>query len=357
MYPWDVLCIDETDDKKTIKKAYAQLIKKYRPDEDPEKFQEIHQAYQYALDLLRNGQQAVAHPSVTTAYPQSRVNKVIEEQQEVLNDAQMDPDNELIEEETFLDDSDHDSEVLLGNHILEQFHQMAFTDYLSKKKVENWSFINQYHEIQDLQLRDSLSKELFKRVAEYNFFQQKENKTLLLTQPMAREIADLLGWESQWQEFKETFPEEYVQHVFSLIDSNDPYKSSLKILLGRPACILLELIIVAVFITAVTNLHEYSSKLLVLLLVYVGFSLGASLSSLNLSAFQYLAGYRLYDKYLNQPQLKNKAIRSLAFHLTFIPFYLIPLVANEYVYWCQLFVTILVLMNFLLWLKYQQFLK
>ena len=49
MNPWKTLQIEPTEDKKAIKKAYAQLIKKHRPDEDPQKFQEIQEAYQMAL--------------------------------------------------------------------------------------------------------------------------------------------------------------------------------------------------------------------------------------------------------------------------------------------------------------------
>lgn len=44
-----ILEIDVTDDKKVIKKTYAELVKKYHPEEYPEKWQEIHEAYETAL--------------------------------------------------------------------------------------------------------------------------------------------------------------------------------------------------------------------------------------------------------------------------------------------------------------------
>ncbi|MBL4774359.1 MAG: DnaJ domain-containing protein [Alcanivoracaceae bacterium] len=52
-YPWDILEIDETDDKKAIKKAYAVLIKQYKPDDNPEKFKEIQEAYEYILNQMK----------------------------------------------------------------------------------------------------------------------------------------------------------------------------------------------------------------------------------------------------------------------------------------------------------------
>lgn len=48
--PWSVLGINETSDKKQIKKAYAVRLKKCRPDENPKAFQELHEAYQAALE-------------------------------------------------------------------------------------------------------------------------------------------------------------------------------------------------------------------------------------------------------------------------------------------------------------------
>ena len=47
---WDVLGIEPYSDKRTIKITYAKLLKKTRPDEDPEGFKALHDAYKEALD-------------------------------------------------------------------------------------------------------------------------------------------------------------------------------------------------------------------------------------------------------------------------------------------------------------------
>lgn len=44
-----ILEIDDTEDKKKIKRAYAALVKQYHPEEYPEKWQEIHEAYETAM--------------------------------------------------------------------------------------------------------------------------------------------------------------------------------------------------------------------------------------------------------------------------------------------------------------------
>ena len=49
MNAWELLGIEPTSDKKTIKRAYAILLKQYHPEENPEKFKQIQAAYQHCL--------------------------------------------------------------------------------------------------------------------------------------------------------------------------------------------------------------------------------------------------------------------------------------------------------------------
>lgn len=49
MNAWEILGIEPTSDKKTIKRAYAMLLKQYHPEENPEKFKQIQAAYQQCL--------------------------------------------------------------------------------------------------------------------------------------------------------------------------------------------------------------------------------------------------------------------------------------------------------------------
>lgn len=49
MNAWEILGIEPTSDKKTIKRAYAKLLKQYHPEENPEKFTQIQAAYQQCL--------------------------------------------------------------------------------------------------------------------------------------------------------------------------------------------------------------------------------------------------------------------------------------------------------------------
>jgi hypothetical protein len=53
-HPLDHLGLDENADERAVKRAYAGLLRRHRPDEDPDAFQSIHDAYRNALAWLRD---------------------------------------------------------------------------------------------------------------------------------------------------------------------------------------------------------------------------------------------------------------------------------------------------------------
>jgi hypothetical protein len=61
---WDILKIEKTDDKKAVKKAYFKLLKDNNPEEKPEEFQEIRQAYEAALMWIKREADKDADPAM-----------------------------------------------------------------------------------------------------------------------------------------------------------------------------------------------------------------------------------------------------------------------------------------------------
>lgn len=68
-FPWSVLEIAPTSDQRAIKKAYAKKLKRCRPDDNPDGFQELHKAYTDAQYLAKElaEEQALADVSIETA--------------------------------------------------------------------------------------------------------------------------------------------------------------------------------------------------------------------------------------------------------------------------------------------------
>lgn len=54
MNPWILLDLEDDADERAIKRQYARLLKVTRPDDDPESFQRLREAYEQALDWARN---------------------------------------------------------------------------------------------------------------------------------------------------------------------------------------------------------------------------------------------------------------------------------------------------------------
>ncbi|MBR4556452.1 MAG: hypothetical protein IKO15_03130 [Clostridiales bacterium] len=56
---WEILGIEPTDDVQAIKRAYSVLVHEVNPEDDPERFNELHDAYREALESAKNGTAAI----------------------------------------------------------------------------------------------------------------------------------------------------------------------------------------------------------------------------------------------------------------------------------------------------------
>ena len=81
---YQVLGISPTRDKKIIRKAYAGLIRKYHPEEHPEKWKEIHDAYTIAMQ--RADQEEV--PAVSISKPKNEEQRPQHEEQKPQHEEQ-----------------------------------------------------------------------------------------------------------------------------------------------------------------------------------------------------------------------------------------------------------------------------
>lgn len=96
MTPWELFDLESAVDARAIKRRYAQLLKQYRPDDDPLAFQRLRDAYEYALDWVGRDQDEVTpehaaergiatavedHPSLMRAGEQMELQSSTEEMQ------------------------------------------------------------------------------------------------------------------------------------------------------------------------------------------------------------------------------------------------------------------------------------
>lgn len=69
---WDMLGIEPTTDRRTIKRAYAEAVKSCHPEEHPEEFKRLYEAYQAALDSLSAGSRVQRDTLVGTLLPETQ---------------------------------------------------------------------------------------------------------------------------------------------------------------------------------------------------------------------------------------------------------------------------------------------
>lgn len=72
MNPFDRLGLPPTHDEREIKRAYARELKRCRPDEDPQGFQALHEAYSHCLALAQRADAGPPQQRFVAPVPQAR---------------------------------------------------------------------------------------------------------------------------------------------------------------------------------------------------------------------------------------------------------------------------------------------
>jgi len=198
-YPWNVLGIEETDDKKAIKKAYASLIKQYKPDEHPEKFQEIQEAYQEAKNLIQKKQ--------STRLKQSH---------KINNDNK----NSVVT-------INSEEQADLAQSILQKIDLVAHENPNSFN-INHWLFIKKFREIDDLVLKEETAQKAFKLVAEINLECIKNKIDLKIPMKIVKYMHKIFGWNHQLYTYMHIFPLDQIDFMYSQMDMDKPaYKIGL----------------------------------------------------------------------------------------------------------------------------------
>jgi uncharacterized RDD family membrane protein YckC len=265
---WEVLGITPRSDKKTIKIAYAKLLKQTRPDEDPEGFQRLHAAYKEAqswedyyyddepefdtdtasdqfvdpfeagnqqANELENSHEAlvltenvthseVALPPLNTTAEESLPKELvestlhspnnevyIEQPVKVLSDEELALLEDIREQEKILSDSWEVFREKVNNLVL---------DSKACNKVENWNFLSTMPAMKDLEFRKNAGDSLFEVVSELNEEALKK-KSLYIKRPVINHLNQLFQWDKLWQEYEYRYSESLLEGVFPYLEETE----------------------------------------------------------------------------------------------------------------------------------------
>ncbi|MBW5469123.1 tetratricopeptide repeat protein [Brevibacillus formosus] len=157
---WRILDIDPTEDISTIKKAYAKKLKLHHPEDDPEGYQQLREAYDLAIKMAKKGQRKPRMEPILVD-PSTPVEEEVDEEvptltiQRVLS---MDDVHEQL---------DRDDQVDSIDDFIEQV-QALYDDFPSRINPENWTRLLHSDLVWDIQKSRLVRDRLFDFLEEHH---------------------------------------------------------------------------------------------------------------------------------------------------------------------------------------------
>ncbi len=288
---WEILGIEPDSDPKKIKTAYAKLLKKTRPEDDPEGFTALHSAYKSALATAKRRSAAgQAHPVIEEHRPKSPIQKTDLPEADsavVLKPEQISPNSpkpvvevlaspESVEEQhgnentatpgakaaepeqqatTPVVDVLHAPQVPNGEvqaaspvaREQEVFQQPGYQQSLGKdlsliqayveelissprrcNKVDQWRYIETVPSMVDLYFRAQVSDWMFGVVSAANL-QALQKGDLHIRQPVLSYLDEFFQWENNWQQYERGYGEQRSSAIFKFTTSNQQNNPNLKL--------------------------------------------------------------------------------------------------------------------------------
>jgi uncharacterized RDD family membrane protein YckC len=246
---WEILGVEPWTDKKTIKSAYARRLKQTRPDDDPQGFRVLHDAYKQALalseeaiawevteDVPENVTVDFQPPAVAVTVPVA-VGLAAEQVEVHLSALSTEPDDLDNVSEVHLSppadvafesealrsvDAEHEQESLT-DHWDEDWDDL-FTRVNALFSVKNvgtdvtlWAFLESIPSLVDIEFRAGVSDRLFSMVSEANEISLR-NKSLFFKPPVLNYFNRLFAWDSKWQEYSQIFSKAQLDAVLPYLD-------------------------------------------------------------------------------------------------------------------------------------------
>lgn len=245
---WKQLKLEPTDDKRLIKRAYAKQLKQCKPDEKPEEFQALHEAYQRALSLAEYAQQEDQAKQQEAKQEEDRQEQVTNELKaeqegsekiELDFDLEAEPENQNDQEPAFnveLEDETEDEAVIVADiaHQQTQFNAYLddFVNYIQTQgkypKHKSWQVFLDSEFLDEPQLKQTTSYQIFDTVISLCTQERKEDEndfdsdTIYHLVPTIEEnlllaLSNHFNWLKQRIELEEIFDLNAVDYVLDLV--------------------------------------------------------------------------------------------------------------------------------------------
>jgi hypothetical protein len=163
---WEVLDIVQTTDLKQIRFAYASKLKNTRPDEKPSEFQQLHQAYKYALNHAKHVIFEQEQQESKNTQKADTNNISTESESQSSNKISLNDSNEAVQEA-------HEQEKYRlhveseYNKLIENFN-IVLNNQNKRNDKSDWLFLTQSQLILDPQINSQLGLFILNAVDQHN---------------------------------------------------------------------------------------------------------------------------------------------------------------------------------------------
>ncbi|ASJ56477.1 hypothetical protein BP422_24685 [Brevibacillus formosus] len=157
---WRILDIDPTEDISTIKKAYAKKLKLHHPEDDPEGYQQLREAYDQAIKMAKQGQRKPRMEPIL-------VDPSTSEEEEVDEEVPTLTVQRVLSIDAVHEQLDRDDQVDSIDAFIEQV-QALYDDFPSRINPENWTRLLHSDLVWDIQQSRLIRERLFDFLEEHH---------------------------------------------------------------------------------------------------------------------------------------------------------------------------------------------
>ncbi len=205
---WQVLGLEPSADTKAIKLAYAKLLKKTRPDDDPEGFQKLREAYEAALSASEVPKNALLHNYFDSDLHQSGIT-ITDKPSEGVSEAETTNDRTHAKNSDAGLDSEW-SEFISGVETL-----IASPDMVNIR--HGWRKLLDSPMLVDLQYRKRASERVFCMVADSCLAPDRKSEEMIGAD-LVKFLNDEFQWEPQKYDLLIRFGQKRTNAVFEKLD-------------------------------------------------------------------------------------------------------------------------------------------
>ncbi len=193
---WNVLDIEPTSDSRVIKKAYAGKLKLHHPEDDPENFQQIRQAYESALLYAKYFAQI---PDAPNGQQTTTVQNANENGKQSLNEVE----SELMLDSSRVDDS---FDTVRDQFVTEA--KVIYNNLWMRNDLKRWQAFLENELYWNLSYRPRLSYLMLKVLMADDEFPLHKLPTKVW-----RLLNEHFFWLDERQKLYKSFPKDYIDHV------------------------------------------------------------------------------------------------------------------------------------------------